>query len=112
MKIYSDYEYYKEEYKGQLTASLFDNYILEACRIVDRNVNKKLEEEDITNEVKDVVCALVDYLNENGNVLTKNITSVSVDGVAESYGAKTIQDINLEKKYILDGLPQELTRYL
>lgn len=109
---YADYDFYKENYKGTLTASLFDSYITKASREIDKNVNKKLKEKDITDEVKYVACALVDFLNSNKMFLEKKVASVSNDGVSETYTNISKNDLESEERKILDGLPHELTRYL
>ena len=109
---YADYDFYKEEYKGTLTASLFDSYIVKASREIDKNVNRKLKEKDITDEVKYVACELVDFLNDNKMFLEKKIASVSNDGVSETYTNISKDDLKSEERKILDGLPHYLTRYL
>lgn len=109
---YADYDFYEKEYKGTLTASLFDSYIVKASREIDKNVNRKLKESDITDEVKYVACELVDFLNDNKMFLEKKIASVSNDGVSETYTNISRNDFKSEERKILDGLPSELTRYL
>ena len=109
---YADYDFYKEKYNGTLTASLFDSYIVKASREIDKNVNRKLKEKDITDEVKYVACELVDFLNDNKMFLEKKIASVSNDGVSETYTNISKDDLKSEKRKILDGLPHDLTRYL
>lgn len=107
---YADYSYYQNEYKGSLSQTLFNSLIRKASRIVDRNVNRKITKEDLDkyNEIKDVVCELCDKLNSMPK--SSNLTSVSIDGVSKTY--KSSSEVKQELYDILDGLPEELIRYI
>jgi len=106
-----DYGFYTNDYSGTLVKQDdFSFFSKKAMKEIQKNCNKKLCKEDITDEVKYVACELIDYLYSNRHALDKNLSSVSVDGVSESYNTK--EEIKSQKKVILNGLPQELTRYL
>ena len=106
-----DYGYYTAIYSGTLVKEKdFSFFSKKAMKIIQDNCNKKLEKSDITDDVKYVACELIDYLFVNNKTIEKNLSSVSVDGVSESYNS--VDDIKRGKKDILNGLPQELTRYL
>lgn len=107
---YVDYSYYQNEYKGSLSQTLFNSLIRKASRIIDRNVNRKITREDLDryNEIKDVVCELCDRLNSMPK--SSNISSISIDGVSKTY--KSLNETKQELYDILDGLPEELTRYI
>lgn len=106
-----DYSYYTGEYSGTLVKEQdFSFFSKKAMKIIQDNCNRKLCECDYTNDVKYVACELIDYLFVNNKTIDKNLSSVSVDGVSESYNST--DDIKRGKKDILNGLPQELTRYL
>ena len=109
MKI--EYDYYTDVYGGYLVDKKnFLSFSKKALREIQKYCNRQLCPCDLTNEVKDVVCDLIDYYYSNNDLLTKNLTSVSVDGVSESYG--NALDLAVMKSKIIDSLPQELTRYL
>ena len=42
---YTDYNYYKSEYRGSLSGDLFSSYIVKASKEIDRNVNIELTTE-------------------------------------------------------------------
>lgn len=106
-----DYSYYTDEYSGTLVKEQdFSFFSKKAMKIIQDNCNRELCECDYTNDVKYVACELIDYLFVNNKTIDKNLSSVSVDGVSESYNST--DDIKRGKKDILNGLPQELTRYL
>lgn len=114
---YADYKFYKEIYRGSISNDLFDSLIPKASREIDEVVNKELKEVDITDKVRFVACELVDFLkvNElcNCNIKQK-ISSISIDGVSKHFvnNTKSKEELDDEKKKILNGLPQELTRLL
>lgn len=106
-----DYGYYTGKYSGTLVNEKdFSFFSKKAMREIQKNCNRELCECDMTDEVKMVACELIDYLYLNNKAINKNLSSVSVDGVSESYNS--INDIKQNKREILNGLPQELTRYL
>ena len=106
-----DYSYYTTDYSGTLvSAKDFSFFSKKAMKIIQDNCNRELCECDYTDDVKYVACELIDYLFVNNKTIDKNLSSVSVDGVSESYNST--DDIKSGKKDILNGLPQELTRYL
>lgn len=105
---YADYEFYCENYKGGINnPDLFNSLIVKASREIDRNVNCEINEDIMNDKIRYVACELVDYFKD---VEDSNLSSLSIDGVSKVY--KTNQEITKNKKHILDGLPQELTRYL
>ena len=119
MKDYVDYEFYKKEFNGHLDITSFRSSLREACLIVDRNVNRKLEPCFVTDRVKYVVCRLIDLVNKKSQDLFNsgnNISSVSIDGVSKTYKTPTAKEIedsfDKQVKVELNSLPQELTRYL
>lgn len=106
-----DYSYYTTNYGGTLVKEQdFSFFSKKAMREIQKNCNRELCECDMTDEVKMVACELIDYFYSNNKALAKNLSSVSVDGVSESYNSRS--DMKAEERKILNGLPQELTRYL
>ena len=89
---YADYEFYIETYEGKLSQGLFDSIIPKASRSIDKAVNKKIEESDITDKVK--------------------FSTIIIDGVHKTFKDKTSNEERRELREILSGLPLELTRYL
>lgn len=108
---YSDYEFYVNTYKGNLSESLFTSLIGKASRVIDKYVNREIKEADLIKyeQIKWVACEIVDFINNN-NISNNNLSSLSIDGVSKTY--KTGSELNEEKSSILSGLPQELTRCL
>lgn len=107
---YADYHYYTDIYKGNLSQTLFNSLIRKASRVIDRNVNRKITKEDLDkyNEIKEVACELCDKLNTKPQ--NSNISSISIDGVSKTY--KDSVEFKKEINDVLDGLPEELIRYI
>ena len=119
MENYAEYEFYIDEYKGNLSNDLFDILIVKASRDIDRNVNCKLTEQKINSltdedkyKLQYTACELVDYINNyGGNSNSGKAKSISIDGVLID---RSITDElqTKSKKQIYDNLPDVLTRWL
>lgn len=119
MENYTEYEFYIDEYQGNLSNDLFDTLVIKASRDIDRNVNCKLTQDVIDNlsdedkyKLQYATCELVDYINNYGDSSNINkAKSISIDGVSID---RTITDElqTKSKKQIYDNLPHELTRWL
>lgn len=114
---YADYNYYKNEYKGNLSAERFNALLKKASIIIDKNINRELDKEKfsdlsarVQDRVKYVLCALVDLL-EKKEKNNKNISSISIDGVSKTYKTITEKEFSEEKKQCLAYLPDELTSW-
>ena len=106
-----DYIFYTKEYGGTLVNEKdFPFFSKKSIREIQKACNQELCECDFTDQVKMVACELVDFLYNNNKTISKNLSSVSVDGVSESYGNNA--ELSTGKNQILSALPQELTRYL
>nr|DAJ75839.1 MAG TPA: Head Tail Connector Protein [Caudoviricetes sp.] len=119
MNNYAEYEFYINEYQGNLSNDLFDILIVKASRDIDRNVNCRLTE-DIINSLSDdekyklqyTTCELVDYINNYGsNSNNAKAKSISIDGISiDRTGTDELK--TKSKKQIYDNLPIVLTRWL
>lgn len=108
---YADYDFYFENYRGNLSNSLFTSLIGKASREIDKYINREIKEADLEDfeKLKWVACEMVDFLYKNNN-FDNDYTSISIDGVTKT--KKSSSEINKYKLNILGGLPQELTRCL
>lgn len=115
MESYVDYSFYRQEYNGTVDESPFKSLSIEASKIVDSNVNRKLTADDIDNNLKFVVCKLIDLLNSKSNANNnKEVKSISIDGVSKTFNQVEMNDESYKKQLrnVLNYLPQDLTRYL
>lgn len=117
--IYSDYDYYKKTYLGELLESSFETLVLKASREIDKNVNTRLTQEIIDNlkkeaqdQLKYTACALADLLYKKEDDDKRKVSSISIDGVSKSFRTISIEQYKNSKKEILKNLPFELTCYL
>lgn len=116
---YATYQFYKIDYWGKLSNDLFNSLIPKASREIDKVINRDIKEVDLDTSTKDgykimlVACQLVDFLNKYDSIIKgNNISSKSIDGVSIVYNSLTKNELEVEKAKILDGLPQELTRFI
>lgn len=90
---YSDYTFYKDEYKGTVAEEVYTRLLPRATAEIDRmtfNRARTASGDNIT-AVKFAECAVVDELNYQGTSGAGDVTSESNDGISRSYSgiAKT-----------------------
>ena len=86
--MYATYSYYKDKYFGKLEADDFYANEKRACAEIDHVTFgrcKKMSEQEIPDEVRDAVCAVVDLLYRFESARGAEIASESNDGVSVSY---------------------------
>lgn len=116
---YVDYNYYKDTYKGKIAEVDFDNLIIKASMIIDRNINIELDEGEFNNlnkkaqeKLKNTTCALIELINQKEESNGKKITSLSIDGVSKSFYRMSSEEYSSQEKDVIKNLPDELTCYL
>lgn len=117
--VYADYEYYSKKYFGTLPEDSFNSLILKASREIDTNINTRLNQTKINNleeeaqeQLKDTVCALVDLIYKKQERNSKEVNSISIDGISKTFKTMSDDEYKSSKNEILKFLPNELTRYL
>lgn len=112
---HADYSFYLNDYKGQLTASLFNSYIPKASFLIDDVVSAEIDLDVLTEKEKYklnmVACELVDYLNQSKSTFNNELSSISVDGVSKSFKQVTNKEYKNNISNILDKLPHILIKY-
>ena len=109
--MYLTYAEY-QAYGGTLDETAFNNYAFQAEGLINRyTFNRLMAETDIPEAVKRVVYSLVTLADKQAQTLSAggNITSRSNDGVSESYGAMSEENIyqnlaNQTGDIVLNGL--------
>ncbi|MFA5408932.1 MAG: hypothetical protein WC343_09215 [Bacilli bacterium] len=120
---YADYDYYIDDYKGSLSFSLFSSNILKASKQIDKNINVTLTQEiiDILSEkdqdkLQYATCEMVDLVYAYNTITTtaSGLTSLSIDGVSKTYKSaeELKRELGIKQREIVEGLPQELMRYI
>lgn len=122
MNNYADYDFYRNEYRGNMSEQSFNSYIVKASKDIERNVNRKLDDTIFSNldeatkeKISYVACELCDYYSSYGdNTSAGSPSSFSIDGVSVSQdGYSNDTQIGTAKlQRIYDDLPQDWTRYL
>lgn len=117
--LYADYNYYTNEYIGELSDETFKSQIPKASKIIDRNINTVLDEIKISklskkaqDELKYTACALVDLLEHKNKSDKIKVSSLSIDGVSKTFKNISEEEYKASIKNALGYLPDELTRYL
>lgn len=85
---------------GVIDETAFNRNIDRACAVVDRATFRRVERmTEVPNRVKTLCRDLVEYLNTNGNVSEKNVTSrsESVGNVSESISYNTKTDNEMQR---------------
>ena len=117
--VYADYEYYSKKYFGTLPEDSFNSLILKASREIDTNINTRLNQTKINNleeeaqeQLKYTACALVDLIYKKQERNSKEVNSISIDGISKTFKTMSDDEYKSSKNEILKFLPYELTRYL
>lgn len=99
METYADYNYYKNEYKGQADKSLFEQYSVKATLEIENTTHSRATKD--IKEVKNCMCELVDAMIENAK-LKSTISSEKVGNHSVTYTNKTQKDIDMEYYIIIN----------
>lgn len=122
MNTYADYTFYVDKYKGTLSEQSFNSYITKSSKAIERNVNRKLNQDifnSLDSETKEkisyVACELCDYYNTFGDSTSQGKpNSISIDGVSKTNSsfASTTQNIDAKLQTIYNNLPHDWICYL
>ena len=90
---YSDYIFYTNEYKGELTEADYTRQLPRASAEIDRMTfnRAKTATGDNATAVKLAECAVIDELNYQGIAGAGAVTSESNDGISRSYATAAAQ---------------------
>lgn len=81
-----DYNFYKDEYGGELTEQEFKRSKLHAEALVNLHTFNRLKDiSQIPNEVKYCICELIDYSNYQTDNYGKDIVSETVGTHSKTY---------------------------
>lgn len=119
MKQYTDYNFYIDKYKGNMSYDDFDRLITRASYEVQRNIFNR----DITGyeeEVQMATCSVVDILykieqlenKKDTNISGKEVKSESVGPYTRTFNNSTITDIDVEISNQKEKIKEELRTYL
>lgn len=92
MKPYVDYQFYKNEYKGDMPEEDFKGLALIATAKIKANTFNRINENNVPLEVKQCACALVEKLSL-ANKSSESIGSWSVTYINSSDAKKEIYQI-------------------
>ena len=81
-----DYSYYKNEYGGKLSEGEFRPLCISACSLGDMYTFNRIKSDNVTDEVKDAVCELVDFINSRTD--EKIISSEKIGQGSVTYDTK------------------------
>lgn len=119
MTQYTDYNFYIDKYKGNMSESDFDRLMTRASYEVRRNIFNR----DITGyeeEVQMVTCSVVDILqriesleNKKEKIISdKNLKSESVGDYSRTFDNSSLTDIDVEIFNQKEKIKEELRKYL
>lgn len=119
MTNYTDYDFYKDTYMGNMPESDFDKMVIRASAEVRKNIFDR----DITNykeEVQMATCSVADILfkieqleNKKDAILSnKCLKSESVGDYSRTFETLGIDNIDIEISNQKEKIKEELKRYL
>ena len=119
MTNYSDYDFYKNTYKGDMPETDFNKVIVRASYEVQKNIfNRDIK--DYEDEVQMATCSVADILlkveqleNKKDTILSNNnLKSESVGDYSRTFDTLGIDNVNAEISNQKERIKEELRRYL
>lgn len=119
MTNYTDYDFYKNTYKGDMPETDFNKVILRASYEVQKNIfNRDIK--GYEDEVQMSTCSVADILlkveqleNKKDTILSNNnLKSESVGDYSRTFDTLGIDNVNVEISNQKEKIKEELRRYL
>ncbi len=119
MKIYTDYDFYSNTYKGNMPEDDFNKLVIRASYEVQRNIFDR----DITgyeDEVQLATCSITDILlkieileNKKETIFSKQtLKSESVGDYSRTFDTTSVSDIEVQISNQKEKIKEELKKYL
>nr|DAF14829.1 MAG TPA: Head Tail Connector Protein [Caudoviricetes sp.]DAR07020.1 MAG TPA: Head Tail Connector Protein [Caudoviricetes sp.] len=119
MTNYTDYDFYKNTYKGDMPETDFNKVIVRASYEVQKNIfNRDIK--GYEDEVQMATCSVADILlkveqleNKKDTILSNNnLKSESVGDYSRTFDTLGIDNVNVEISNQKEKIKEELRRYL
>lgn len=119
MTNYTDYDFYKNTYKGDMPETDFNKIIVRASYEVQKNIfNRDIK--GYEDEVQMATCSVADILlkveqleNKKDTILSNNnLKSESVGDYSRTFDTLGIDNVNVEISNQKEKIKEELRRYL
>lgn len=119
MTNYTDYDFYKNIYKGDMPETDFNKVIVRASYEVQKNIfNRDIK--GYEDEVQMATCSVADILlkveqleNKKDTILSNNnLKSESVGDYSRTFDTLEIDNVNVEISNQKEKIKEELRRYL
>lgn len=119
MEAYTDYDFYKSTYKGNMPKDDFNKLVLRASYEVRKNIFNR-DVEKYKDEVQIVTCSITDILlkieqleNKKETILsTKTLKSESIANYSRTFDTASVDDIDVEISNQKEKIKEELKKYL
>lgn len=119
MRQYTNYEFYKDTYKGNMPESDFDKLVIRASYEVRKNIfNRDIK--GYEDEVQLATCSVADVLykieqletKKNTTISGKTLKSESVGDYSRTFETSSVNDIETQISSQKSKITEELTKYL
>ena len=119
MKTYTDYVFYKDTYKGNMSEDDFNRLVIEASYEVRRNIfNRAII--GYEEEVQLATCSVTDILlkietlekQKDITISDKTLKSESVGDYSRTFDSFSVSDIEVEISNQKEKIKEELRKYL
>lgn len=108
MSCYADYDFYKSDYRGNMTEDEFNRHIIKASAYVRRITFGRADANAENDEIKLSACAVCDVFaadekrraeHQGQNILSENNDGYSVSFAQEQYAGETSEELLYRKAY-------------
>ena len=119
MQTYTDYDFYKDTYKGNMPESDFDKLVIRASYEVRKNIFNRLIK-GFEEEVQLATCSVADLLykieqletKKNATISDKTLKSESVGDYSRTFDISSVSDIEAEISNQKTKIIEEIRMYL
>lgn len=119
MTTYTDYDFYKDTYKGNMPESDFDKLVIRASYEVRKNIFNRLIE-GFEEEVQLATCSVADILlkieqletKKNATISDKTLKSESVGDYSRTFETTDMTDIDVQISNQRNKIIEEIRMYL
>lgn len=119
MKIYTNYDFYKNTYKGNMPESDFNKLVIRASYEVQKNIfNRDIK--GYEDEIQLATCSVTDILykieqlatKKNTLISDKTLKSESVGNYSRTFDTVNTTDIDVQISNQKEKIKEELRKYL
>lgn len=119
MKLYTDYDFFSNAYKGKMLKSDFNKLVIDASCIIRNNIFDR-DISEYQEEVQMATCSIIDILKKieeleskkTNSISEKILKSESVADYTRTFETNDVKNYELEISNLKGRIKEEIRKYL